>query len=393
MGRFKDSNSTGRGYHIISGDLRHWFHQIPMSSRIQGYFGLALHEARCYVWRSLPMGWSYSPLIAQTTAWMALTHYEVGEFDYFKWKPSQENGPPTYVEILHRNGSSLGWATIYYDNYIMVVKDLSVAEALNTRIIRNCKKFNIAIEEHFFQSRNSLLSEPCRTLGLEVKFVHGAAGNRKRPRDEVFELHWRLSPRGEHAPCQRKDKDEVFTPREIAATIGRVLYARMIEGPLGRRATTRAALRILSRISKTAWKMSWDYRGVSLSTGERQDLEDEWTHVELNPWRCQQEQRNATTELFVATDACNEGWAFVVLDSGGQVLQSSGFIAFDDQLRGRHIYIKELFAAIQGIRVCQKDSTARVYVITDNTACAWGFKKGVLLKRRSYEHDVAGGFG
>ena len=389
MKRFRDTNRQGRGYHIISGDLRHWFHQLPLNPGIQSYFGLAFSKLQCYVWRSLPMGWSYSPLIAQTTAWMALTHKEKGEFDYFDWQPSMENAPPTFVDIRHKDGRVVGWITIYYDNYILVSTDLSVAEALDARIQRNCARFNITIKEHFFQTRNSLTVEACKTLGLEIMFevVKEYDETRKRSRQESFEMKWRLSEKKPHNPCQRKGGETIFTPKEIAATIGRILYARMIEGPLGKHVSTRATLKILSRISKAAWRMSWNQQCVSLSNEERGFLEEEWIHVETNPWRHENRPQSPATEIFVATDACDKGWAFCVMNSSGRIIRDSGEILFDESMKARHIYIKEMFAAVQGIKAAQMGQSApvRVYLITDNTACAWGLKKGYSSNESAME--------
>ena len=63
-------------YHVVTGDLRHWFHQISAPSWLRPLFGLKtgskagpktgpkIDEKR-YMWTSLPMGWSWSPVLAQ----------------------------------------------------------------------------------------------------------------------------------------------------------------------------------------------------------------------------------------------------------------------------------------------------------------------------------------
>ena len=73
-------NGGNRGLSIVCGDLRHFFHQRPLGKDIQPFFGLILgrrrkcmrDRARAFLWRTLPMGWSYSPAIAQGIAWQFL---------------------------------------------------------------------------------------------------------------------------------------------------------------------------------------------------------------------------------------------------------------------------------------------------------------------------------
>jgi hypothetical protein len=55
----------------MTGDIRHWFHQIRTGPRVYQYFGLCCRE-QFYQWRCLPMGWSYSPRICQCIAWVLI---------------------------------------------------------------------------------------------------------------------------------------------------------------------------------------------------------------------------------------------------------------------------------------------------------------------------------
>lgn len=56
----------GGDIYMINGDFRHWFHQLSMEEANHRWFGLLLAgEDQPYVWTALPMGWSWSPYIAQ----------------------------------------------------------------------------------------------------------------------------------------------------------------------------------------------------------------------------------------------------------------------------------------------------------------------------------------
>jgi hypothetical protein len=64
---------------VIGGDFRHWFHQIPAPSWMRRLFGLRGPDGTEHQWQSIPMGWSWSPLIAQACAWTVLAFLEADE--------------------------------------------------------------------------------------------------------------------------------------------------------------------------------------------------------------------------------------------------------------------------------------------------------------------------
>ena len=47
--------------YVFLSDIRHWFHQIPLASRVWRFFGVAMKnlfgETEYFGWRTLPMGW------------------------------------------------------------------------------------------------------------------------------------------------------------------------------------------------------------------------------------------------------------------------------------------------------------------------------------------------
>jgi hypothetical protein len=93
-------------------DLRHYFHQIPLPESMRRFFGLSIGD-RYFRWRVPPMGWSFSPWIAQSiSVAMAL---EASPVDY---KCDAER-TPAFVEIQDGKGAN---ARVYvtYDNIAFV---------------------------------------------------------------------------------------------------------------------------------------------------------------------------------------------------------------------------------------------------------------------------------
>ena len=72
--------SRGRIY-VCAGDFRHFFHQLPIEhgENARSMFGLAVNagtkdrpEKKFFRYNVLPMGWSFSPCIAQAMGWMVI---------------------------------------------------------------------------------------------------------------------------------------------------------------------------------------------------------------------------------------------------------------------------------------------------------------------------------
>ena len=55
----------------FTADIRHWFHQVPISDQLSRYFYVRCAE-QSYRFRVLPMGWSFSPYVCQALAWTCI---------------------------------------------------------------------------------------------------------------------------------------------------------------------------------------------------------------------------------------------------------------------------------------------------------------------------------
>jgi hypothetical protein len=126
--------ASGQGFYAVAGDFRHWFHQLEMCEESRKWFGLAWvhggikHFAR---WCALPMGWSWSPTIAQACAWAVLCHHEPDEVEMTPF--GTDKNLPNFVAVVYK-GNTVGWMTVYYDNYLVVCTSCDATIEMDRRI-------------------------------------------------------------------------------------------------------------------------------------------------------------------------------------------------------------------------------------------------------------------
>lgn len=102
---------------LLEGDFRHYFHQLPLEKDISSYFCLNFAHV-FYRWTSLPMGWSYSPFIAQAigmgTILTTLERCGCGVSEY-----KELDTPPSMVILRDNKGKSFLVAALWYDNILV----------------------------------------------------------------------------------------------------------------------------------------------------------------------------------------------------------------------------------------------------------------------------------
>ena len=405
-----------RGASFVSGDFRHWFHQLPLEEKLQRYFGLAYRETdgkiavtTCLLWTTLPMGWSWSPAIAQAAAWTVLAHVEDNQHKYIRLKGLRQ--PPMFTKLYNRQGCAVGFVTVYIDNYLVVSRCPVTAQGMSDRIIANCAKtcFNVEVKEHKLWSRSSLIlheevendsrdvaPKPKSAQNGNFHFLGIEMGFRLktlRGGIQLFHLQWRVQEKVglEKKTCPLRSSSN-YNPKRVASVVGRILYHRLVSLlPLGTYTSTQKVLNLLRRVGIEAWKTSWSNGVIRISEEERASLELEWSYVHSGQWN----DRSTAPKKYarVVTDACDDGYAYVILDDQGKAVLSSGQLAFPTKLDlgdGRthdlqtsHIYLKELYAAVEGIKAAQAFETGanQIQIMTDNTAVG-----GSLRRRYSSNH-------
>ena len=116
------------GFAVGTGDIRHFFHQMGICRSLQKYFGVA-HKDQFYVWTQVPMGFSFSPLIAQTIALMILLFREDEEEVLFDEPEHQQL--PDYLNIKRRtNATDEGVVIVFYDNILLLAWNHEVGQKI-----------------------------------------------------------------------------------------------------------------------------------------------------------------------------------------------------------------------------------------------------------------------
>ena len=350
---------TGAVY-AISGDLRHWFHQIPASKRLQKLFGLRTEEM-AYVWRCLPMGWSWSPAVAQALAWAFLSFHRPGESPIFDTSAFQGMGTlPRWINL--KNG--LGIATVYYDNFLIIVRSQNDRDQVLKRLHRNADALHVVLKgEILVQDRNALQTEGLRHLGMHIKIDDEAMHVRPLKIDQWAEL---ARPKtGATIPC-----------RMAAEYIGRAVFAACLQADnLRRTGLGRLVIECARSVGGTVFRSSWnDDWKVPRSFTEMWDMvlgsQDQpfsWT------WKSDNQPR--ARSLMVVTDASDSGWGYIVGE-----WKLDRFITFRVR-RGRwevndnrHIFLKELDAALRAVASVKAE--CNLVVVGDNVAVSWALRQG-----------------
>ena len=174
---------------MVEGDIRHFFHQIPLHPEVSRYFCIRKSGQQFWRWATLPMGWSWSPYIAQSVSMGCIIEVlENCGVDVRMYKDLES--PPGIVEI-----PGLLVATVWYDNIILITNEPGLAlrfhqkfRKLSDQFNREMKTWNIHHPRAF--DRNSTCFPSY--LGLEfAKF-----GRSSRLQDDTI-LHWRPEARGD----------------------------------------------------------------------------------------------------------------------------------------------------------------------------------------------------
>jgi len=360
-----ESKGESRRVFGFVADFRHFFHQIPLAPSIRRLFGIACGE-HFFLWNSLPMGWSWSPLLAQCIGWTLLCGRLENEESLFDEGFTKDLSLPSFIPLA----SDLGFCALYYDNIIVVgtcPKQIQAIKARLTRNMRMCGRLDpgetIKELKTFGPSTRTFVYLGCE-YRLEVQ--------RDRLGHESWVLHWR---------CVEKNLPvlELWSAqgsaRAIARRIGKSLYRWLLEDrPLVGNSRAVEVLELLRRVS-TIGPKNWD-APFPCSEEELGLLERCRQELVANPWIS---RTRSTARVFVVSDAStSKGYGyFIVHTVHGTLTQvaSSGWPVGMDQL---HIFFLEAYAALRGLqqaRILFPEETS-FGLITDNTAVAGALKRG-----------------
>ena len=140
-----------RPWYAINFDLRHWFHQLPLPKRLQGFFKIDMmdrgdEQGDFFMFpQMVPMGWTLAPRIAQCATWSRImASNKDNKFSQKGHLPeavreSMKNSedPPAWVPL-----ESGGGIFVLLDNILVVTPHEHVANWWFDRIVANCEKFH-----------------------------------------------------------------------------------------------------------------------------------------------------------------------------------------------------------------------------------------------------------
>lgn len=394
---------------LLSGDWRHWFHQIRLHPDVAKYFGLTIKAVdpqdndekprrRFYHWTCLPMGWSWSPWIAQCIGYaiIILALLKIG------WAVPESvlhaESPPPYIVL--RQGATLLFVCLWYDNVLFITNDGNVKTNFFNAFESTCKAYHASIKHWSSFGGDTFLikaidPENPRAPHLPIYLGVQFALQLKRCRTGMgVTLHWRPDPSKTEKWNASIESGRVAvktgacTPRAVVAIVGRILWEQHI--------SLRPLLLISDIIDVTRRCAEEAQRGWDTAT---KSLVSDMTLV------CDHAANMMLTFGEWRTAPCNEQCTVVVAASdasklrGGYIIWAADrriscceSIPWNADQRAMHIFLKELLAATLLIeRLCSAHQDCILRIGIDNSAAAWCLRRlfstthhGQELIRRVY---------
>lgn len=336
---------------FIIGDLRHWFHQLPISEDLRNHFGVSI-DGEYYRWCVLPMGWQYSPRLAQCISNFILLEAlsragVVVDFD--------SHHPPAIFK------SSTVVACVWYDNFIIATTDGDLWDRVYFRLPQVCAEFNIVLKEWERYGNGmavgSPLPKPC-FLGLEFALDYGQLIWRHIPK-KLMKLASRIRNLGVNP-----------TLRQVAEIIGFAIWDSTIAlRPL---LYLSSEIEILRKVSICSQTMQWNGT-VHLSDESSLILHSRCSEIARNVW-ITIPPFHQTEVVYVATDSSDKAMGMIEFRDFQPYHVIRQLIPSD--MVDCHIYIKELLAATIMIeRTGSLHPGAKISIAIDNTAVVYAIRR------------------
>ena len=342
---------------FVEADFRHFFHQLRMARMIQLSMCLGLGR-KTYSWCTLPMGWSYSPHIAQSTSWVIICRAleKAKLLDKFDIA-----GLCACPRFLKAEGI---FSTVYYDNLIAGFANVVDRDAFYQALLSVCREWRVAFSgtgPRRYNAKNmGCNANPDQHLTyLGIEFAYG-----KRPRDGEAELCWRHDlEKIERWKLARLKPDGPISPRAIAQLLGCTIWDAMVRvSPL---CELSEELEVFKSVSRAAALSGWDTPvfwppAVVSLMNDRLDL------ITINRWVTKYPDM---CDIWAASDASDLGLGGVCWT--GQTLDQTFTICegIPSRLEGSHIYIREMYAALLTIsKILKHRRNVSITLAVDNTA-------------------------
>lgn len=346
-------------------DFRHYFHQIGLSKEVYQHFRI-----RCgtdaYFWTTLPMGWSYSPYLAQALSWCVII--EAIEAVGLKHSvPSDAETLPESIRISRGEDEARVFLT--YDNVALIGED-NIVTQVHASIVRICQRLNLKIKD----GSETSLSYKKMDFENDIEAIHLGVRFGTVQRRRAIAIAPSAIERWTRV-LEDFSGAKIPTRRLVARCAGIILHqARVFERPLWRETAVIAVIRRLARE-----KGAWDAPFV-LAANER-DLLLQRLRLCVQNTPHVLDARNLPAKkdaVVVAADASDDHGGIVIIGQDGEAQHVEDF----DLVYTEHIFIKEMRAALCAVRkVLQvRDGSTKglvIHLLEDNSAVGYALRRGL----------------
>lgn len=154
--------------YVLTGDFRHFFHRITMGEMMTRFFGVHC-EGVSWCWKTLPMGWSWSPTIAQAIGWTTIAGRVKNQSPLYDERELRDEFLPSQLNVVDKDGTVIGIALLYYDNFLIICNDAVYMQRIKAQFDRNCQKFSVVLKEKTSLGHTDLRSGKLAYLGCQFQ--------------------------------------------------------------------------------------------------------------------------------------------------------------------------------------------------------------------------------
>ena len=386
MGTFEDP-------YVATADLRHFFYQIPLPKSLLNAFIVGAGEDWLGALNVLPMGWNWSPWVAQgvATVIMISTLYHKG-YVVEAWDPDVSAPSSFYIVKKKNSEERLAFLSVYYDNFTIIAKNEGVRDEIVAIIVANAERANAKFKknagkpepdagaaastktapEGFTLTKNQaqVFGVDIRIVGAMMKWNHTA---KTRAR---WENTLSLIPDGD---------TEVHTMRllDLAIVCGRLVWDMTVRNWV--RSDLNGPLKILSDAYLVCYNagqggLHWKSAVVKLSRDDVATLREATERMLANAEEVGH-RRKPLNHIVVATDSSDAQYGFVWVCPEKRQRSGAAWSDFrpawskeePSDWTTRHINVKELVAGVLAMKAAAAEcKNVQLWLAMDNTtAIAW----------------------
>ena len=287
-------------------DLRHWFYQIPLL-RAEDRDLFCVHSHRRLRLRCLPMGFKWSPFLAQSVVWSVILK---GVEDQVRGR-TMERSPPPYVEIVV-GGVTRGYIVVFYDNILVIGENKTIRDQWTAHIQRSLRSLDIAIKDEV-----QLSEKGAEFLGVEFVKTGDA-------------LLWRHK----QSNAEKWAKTQLLD--NIDSSLGILVWDTVVKNVSFRR--RRGLIETLRARATNRQVEEW----------AMEEVENLWSELLKNDWVRWTTLEHPKELRILASDASNEGGAYLRLSERGEVAYDQRW-KWSEEEASKYIAWRELDSALRAI--------------------------------------------